>query len=219
MACDPSEDPDISSLSCLDQCFRVDNCKSFFLAFWFMTSARGTVCPSELSLCNNPARSFWQLCSGRKTLPCLTCWHPLPGCLNSDKISSSWTKYTECESSNWPTFRCLIPEPEIATLGVMQTDLHQLSSAAAWISVFHCTFPRQAFWAGLTWEGPEQNIFPFFSPALLCYNTLTLLPCASAMHKKRFYANFHPAPGIIPKHIYDSKFSFDVREAKPHKLL
>lgn len=39
MACDPSEDSDISSLSCLDQCFRVDICKSFFLAFcelWFV---------------------------------------------------------------------------------------------------------------------------------------------------------------------------------------
>lgn len=122
MACDPNEDSDISGVSCLDQCFRVD---SFFLAFsWlpvssglFMTSARGTVCPSEMSLCINPVRSFWQLCSGTKTLQCPTSWHPLPRCLNSDKISSSWNKYTECESSRWPTCRCLIPESEIAVLG------------------------------------------------------------------------------------------------------
>lgn len=183
MACDPSEDPDISSLSCLDQCFRVDNCKSFSLAFWFMTSARGTVCPSELSLCNNPARSSWQLCSGRKTLPCLTRWHPLPGCLNSDKISSSWTKYTECESSSWPTFRCLIPESEIATLGVMQTDLHQLSSAAAWISVFPCTFPRQAFWAYL--GGPWTEYLPLLltcTVVLQHFDTSAL--CFSYVQKK-----------------------------------
>lgn len=39
MACDPSEDSDISSLSCLGQCFRVDSGKSSFLAFcelWFV---------------------------------------------------------------------------------------------------------------------------------------------------------------------------------------
>ncbi|XP_072787092.1 uncharacterized protein [Taeniopygia guttata] len=33
---------------------------------WF--PAGGTVCPSELSLRVHPARNFWHICSGRKTL-------------------------------------------------------------------------------------------------------------------------------------------------------
>lgn len=134
MVCDLSDVSDISSLSCLDQCFRADCRESFFLAVCsglFVSSTSSTVCPTELSLCVSPARGFWQLCSGRKALQCLTGWHPLPGCSNTDKPSSSWTKCTECESSSQPAFRCLISE----TLGVLTLGFMDMGPAPAqWCS-------------------------------------------------------------------------------------
>lgn len=146
----------------------MDSCKSFFLAFcelcFVYDFSFGTVCPSELSLCVNPERNFWHICSGRKTLQCPTGCHPPPGCSNSGKISSSWTKYTECKNSCRPTFRYLISEAGVAMLGFMQTDLH--SSAAP---AFQCFIVPVLF--RLTWENPKQNLFPFFPPACLCYST------------------------------------------------
>ena len=138
----------------------------------FMSSTSGTVCPTELSLCINPARSFWQLCSGRETLQCLTGWHPLPGWLNTDETSSSWTKYTECESSSQPTFRCLISESlSVLRLGFMEMGLHQLSGAADWIAVFHCGLNRKYYYRAakkMHMYTVSQHSKPQSCPLFLC---------------------------------------------------
>lgn len=100
---------DLSSLSCWDQCCRAESCEAFswlpLCSGLFTPSTSSTVCLTELSLCVNPGRSSWQLCSRRKTLQCLTGWQPLPGGLNSGKSSSSWTKHTKHERSGRPSFR------------------------------------------------------------------------------------------------------------------
>lgn len=133
-----------------------------------------------------PQRNFWHICSGRKTLLCGTGWHLLPGCLNSDKISHRMRAAVGPRLGVW--FQSL-------RLQCWASCKHTCTCSAVQQPGFHCFFvPFLIRLSGFTWEDPEQNLFPSFPPAWLCYNTWPPSPSVWAVKKKRVLCKFPSCP-------------------------